>query len=127
MPERLAISRRVAALPSTTSAVRPAPPAGGVQPVLGDALLAGRGQHPGVGRVEHQVELGLVQVLRVRGRRGLGDPAKYEEYIESLGKKLCAATGATRAIVDAGWVPYNKQVGQTGKVVKPTVYVAAGI
>jgi electron transfer flavoprotein alpha subunit len=63
----------------------------------------------------------------VAGGRGLGDPAKFEEYIEALGKKLGAATGATRAIVDAGWVPYNKQVGQTGKVVKPTVYIAAGI
>ena len=63
----------------------------------------------------------------IAGGRGLGDPAKYEEYIEALGKKLGAATGATRAIVDAGWVPYNKQVGQTGKVVKPNVYIAAGI
>jgi electron transfer flavoprotein alpha subunit len=62
----------------------------------------------------------------VAGGRGLGDPSGFA-LVERLAGCLGGAAAATRAVVDAGWVPYSYQVGQTGKTVKPTVYVACGI
>ena len=58
--------------------------------------------------------------------RGMVDVENLK-FIEELANKLNAAIGGTRAIVDAGWMPYSQQVGQTGKTVKPDVYIACGI
>ncbi len=109
----------------------PAEPSGGSAPTVTVVSLPDAG-HAGAARVvgnfveESQGPKLEEAAVIIAGGRGIGS-AKAFGLIERLAAPLKAATGATRAIVDAGWVPYSKQVGQTGKTVKPDVYIACGI
>ncbi len=76
-------------------------------------------------RNEGRLDVSEADVI-VSGGRGLKGPENFH-LVESLGKALGAAIGASRAVVDAGWRPHGEQVGQTGKTVSPNLYVACGI
>jgi electron transfer flavoprotein alpha subunit len=89
--------------------------AGGAKITVKESVVAAAGE----------VNLNEADII-VSGGRGLKAPENYK-MVEELAKVLGAAAGASRAIVDAGWVPYAKQVGQTGKTVNPKLYIACGI
>lgn len=75
--------------------------------------------------IEETVNLTEADII-VSGGRGLGSPENFS-LIRSLAKVVGGAVGASRSAVDAGWIPYSHQVGQTGKTVCPKVYIACGI
>lgn len=77
--------------------------------------------------VKNEGKLDVLEAdIIVSGGRAVKGPENYY-LIENLAKSMNAAVGASRAVVDAGWRPHNEQVGQTGKTVSPTLYVACGI
>jgi electron transfer flavoprotein alpha subunit len=92
---------------------------------------AGELQQPTVAVVDRVEEAGVAAPIEeariiVAGGRGVGGEDGFK-IVEEVAEALGGAVGATRAAVDAGWIPYAQQIGQTGKIVKPQLYLALGI
>jgi electron transfer flavoprotein alpha subunit len=112
--------------PNVVSA-EPAASAGAVEPTEAPGELK-LPQVPIVDRVEEAGAAAPIEEARVivAGGRGVGGEDGFK-LVEDLAEALGGAVGATRAAVDAGWIPYAQQIGQTGKIVKPQLYLALGV
>jgi len=112
-----------------TTGFDPVPATGGSAAIEKQAAVESKASSSFVDRQltkSDRPELTAAKII-VSGGRGLGSGEKYQEIVVPLADKLGAALGASRAAVDAGYVPNDYQVGQTGKIVAPQLYVAVGI
>ena len=110
----------------------PAEPGDGASPPVSPVAVPDVGQAGSATVLESHVEESEgpdleAAAIVVGGGRGMGGADEKWEPVTKLAGALGAAVGATRAVVDAGWVPYSLQIGQTGKTVKPDIYIACGI
>jgi electron transfer flavoprotein alpha subunit len=100
---------------------------GKVTPLAVELPAGARARFVGIKVAESKgVDLSKAEII-VSGGRGVGAPEKFPEVIQPLADALGGAMGASRPVVDAGWLPHHYQVGSSGQIVSPKLYIAAGI